>query len=402
MALLDPPAPAVARRDDDAASLIAQIREQAARPLEQAITLPPAVYSSEALYAIEVERIFRRDWMCVAREEQLEAPGSWMAVDLVDEPLLLTRDEAGVLHCLSRVCRHRAIDLLAGCDDVCGTTARLKCPYHQWSYRLDGALIGAPEMQASELFARDEIALVEFPLETWQGFVFVNLDRNATPLAPEMAMFDELLAGRDLSTWRIVGTVPWGDTQVSWKVVIENGCECYHHIGTHKDTLQPLWPGQTVGMAGSKVGLCGRMVASPELAVGQVDGWNVQPTVFPVAEDLPAEHLATTFVVGKFPMFFAALGPDQVAWFRWLPTGPTSHVLDIHLLVHPETAARADIESLRDVAIEMVHAIQAEDAVTNEAVMRGARGAHAMQGPLSHLEAPLLWFQQYLADRLGD
>jgi phenylpropionate dioxygenase-like ring-hydroxylating dioxygenase large terminal subunit len=397
MTLLDREAPPV----DDADALVAAITEQAARPLSQAMTLPPPAYLSTELYDLEVERIFRREWMCVAREDQLADPGAWMSIDLVGEPLLITRDDNGELHCLSRVCRHRAIDLMAGCEESCGTAARLKCPYHLWTYRLDGALIGATEMQGSEIFDKDEIALPEFPLETWQGFVFVNLDHNAAPLAPSMAFFDELLTGRDFSTWKSIGVVEWGDTPVNWKIVIENGSECYHHMGTHKDTLQPLWPAQTILPEGSLDGFTGRMVTTPGMAAEVVDGWPAQPTFFPVLEDLTPEQRATTYVVGKFPMFFMAVGPDMVSWFRWLPTGPGSHVLDIHLLVHPDVAADEASAAMVPVAVDAVRQIQAEDAATNEAVMVGARARAAAQGPLSPLEGPLLWFQQYLADRLA-
>lgn len=385
----------------DAADLSAAITAQSRLPLSSARTLPPRAYTSPALYDLEVERIFKRDWMCVARAEQLAAPGDWMQVDLVGEPLLLTHGDDGVLRCLSRVCRHRAIDLMAGCSDPCGSAARLKCPYHLWSYRLDGGLIGAPEMQGSDAFVPEEIRLPEYPLEVWQGFVFVNLDPDAAPLAPQMRWFDELLAGRDFTDWRTVTTVDWGNTAVNWKVVIENGSECYHHIGTHKDSLQPLWPGQTIHPEGTSEGFTGRMVTAADMAPAVVDGWPVQPTVFPVVEALTPEQRATTYVVAKFPMFFLAVGPDQVAWFRWLPTGPESHSLEIQVLVHPDNAASEGIDALAEVAAGLVRGIQAEDAVTNEAVMVGARASAAAQGPISPLEAPLLWFQQYLADRFG-
>src|SRR5690349_13206400 len=120
--------------------LVRQIQANASLPRERAQSLPPEAYWSPALYDLELERIFRREWMCVARVDDLARSGDWLSLDLAGEPLLLTRDEDGALHALSRVCRHRNIDLLAGSSERRGNQARIVCPYHLWSYRLDGRL----------------------------------------------------------------------------------------------------------------------------------------------------------------------------------------------------------------------------------------------------------------------
>src|SRR5690242_5895422 len=184
--------------------------------------------------------------MCVARAEQLPNAGDWIALDLVGEPLVITRDPNGELHALSRVCAHRMQDVLNTVDARSGNSARLTCPYHLWSYRLDGSCIGAPDMQDSEVFDPAQCGLATFSLAVWQGFVFVNLERDAPPLAPRLAGLDALLGAVDFTEWTLARTLPWGEQPVNWKVVIENGVECYHHMGPHAASLEPVFPHASV------------------------------------------------------------------------------------------------------------------------------------------------------------
>lgn len=387
--------------------LLARIHEIAQLPIERATAFPPAAYWSSELYELEVERIFRREWMCVARVEQLPEPGSWLAVDLVGEALVLTRDDTGTIHALSRICQHRGQDVLNMEDDRCGTAKRLTCPYHLWGYRLDGQLVSAPEMSRAEGFDRSEITLPSFPVEIWQGFVFVNLDPAAQPLAPRLAPIAELMAPYDLSDWTIGATDSWGELPASWKVAIENGSECYHHIGTHATTLQRMWPASTIVADGGHDDgyFAVPAVVSAEMAAGfSPDGLPIQPEFFPPPPYATSKHRATTWFIGVFPMFFFALSPDFALWFRWLPTGPESHEVDLHFVVPPHVydLPEAELQNRLQIAQAAVHAIQAEDARNNEGVQRGMRSRHAPQaGRLSHLELPLWQFQRYLATKLA-
>lgn len=390
---------AAARLND----LVRQIEAGAALPLERAHSLPPEAYWSPALYDLELERIFRREWMCVARVDDLARSGDWLRFDLAGEPLLLTRDENGELHALSRVCRHRNIDLLAGNAERGGNQARIVCPYHLWSYRLDGRLAGAPEMQKAAGFERGECRLPEARIETWQGFVFVNLDPEAAPLSASMAGVDGILGGRDLTTWRTAGVVDWGEADANWKLAIENASECYHHIGTHRETLQPMWPGATVQIdhVDSPEWFYGTMTVSEAFSLGVDEGYPIHPTFFPLPAGLTPQQRSATLIIGVFPMFFIALSPDFCVWFRWYPTSPTTHELDMRILVPPEAMAAPDLEAHVAQVAESLRAIQGEDAVANAGIQRASRARAASPGRLSALEQPLWQFQRYLASRLG-
>ncbi len=383
-------------------ALLARLAAQAALPAERALALPPELYYREDVFALERERIFAAEWMCVGRVDQLPAPGDWLKVDLLDEPIVVVRAEDGALRALSRVCRHRGLDLMCEIPHARGNSTRLTCPYHLWSYGLDGRLGGAPEMQGAAGFARAELGLAEFRLEVWQGYIFVCLDPEAAPLRPRMAELEKFLGGVDMSDWRVAGTVPWGESAVNWKIAIENGAECYHHMGTHRESLQPLWPARQAVVDETSGRDCTvlRMRVSAAAAVGEAEGFPIQPILLPPIPGLTSEQRSQSLVLALFPMFFIVVGPDAAVWFEWYPTGPESHRLDIHVVVPRRSLEAEGFAAALDAQLDAVRAIQAEDARTNAGVQRAARARSAAPGPLSPLERPLWQFQRYLAHRL--
>src|SRR5512134_3261419 len=149
-----PPMPNPAADPDLAAAL---------GPLATASTLPPRCYVDPAVYAREVERIFRREWICVGREDEIAAPGDHFAFTLFGDPLVAVRGDDGAIRVLSRVCRHRWMPVVEGR----GNRRSFQCPYHLWTYALDGRLLGAPEMQRAEGFERASCRLPALRVETW-------------------------------------------------------------------------------------------------------------------------------------------------------------------------------------------------------------------------------------------
>jgi phenylpropionate dioxygenase-like ring-hydroxylating dioxygenase large terminal subunit len=130
--------------------------------IERAKTLPPRVYTDPAVYGQESERLFRGGWLCAGRIDQIPNPGDYVTLDLLDEPLMVVRDKDDSVRVLSRVCRHRSSDLLPSSEPVeRGNTTTFKCPYHAWTYGLDGRLMGAPMMQRSEVLDKENCRLSE-------------------------------------------------------------------------------------------------------------------------------------------------------------------------------------------------------------------------------------------------
>ena len=163
-------------------------------------TLPSSWYTSERIYALEKERIFCREWVCVARAEELAEPNSWRLIDVLGESLLLTRNRAGELRAFYNVCRHRGTRLCRDPSDPPPAAAlpggiaggRITCPYHQWTYDFDGHLLAAPHLSGEPGFDRSQFSLYPAAVECWGGFVFLNLSpAGAAPLAAQLGGIPE-------------------------------------------------------------------------------------------------------------------------------------------------------------------------------------------------------------------
>ena len=203
--------------------------------LEQAATLPARLYADPAILELERRRIFARTWQLVGRLDQVAEPGGYFTADAAGEPVVVARDRAGLLRAFSNVCRHRAGPVAAGA----GCRSAFQCGYHGWTYALDGRLLGAPEFEGVACFDKSEMGLVPLRVETWEQFVFVNLDANAPPLADFLGNIPEL-AGR----WRVgeMASVERRDyvIECDWKVYVDNYLEGYHLPIVHPSLMREL------------------------------------------------------------------------------------------------------------------------------------------------------------------
>lgn len=383
-----------------------QLVEYASRPLEEAQALPGAFYTSPDLYEYEIDRIFRHDWVYVARLEEIPNPGDWHAVNIAGEAIMLVRGDDGGVRSLSRVCPHRYMDVLGGTEERSGHSTSFVCPYHSWAFDLTGGLAGAPLMSRSTRFERERASycLREFKTEVWHGFVFVNLDPDAAPLAPRLADAEEVVAPYRLEEWRYMGGVRWPESDANWKLVMDNGRECYHHQGAHKESIEPLWPAHLVDAdtTDSKDWFLQRLFVSAEAAVGQQDGHLMNPLMLPALDGLNAWQLSHYLLLGIYPNMFIAPGPDLMFIARWYPTGPTRHVFELGYAVHESQVDNPDLAKAIAETHEWARQIQVEDSqmITNIQKMAGSEAA-VRGGALSHLERPVWQFQKYLAHRLA-
>jgi phenylpropionate dioxygenase-like ring-hydroxylating dioxygenase large terminal subunit len=192
-------------------------------------TLPWSWYVDPAVLELERERIFRRSWQYVGRADEVAEPGSYAATRAAHVPVVLVRDGEGTLRAFLNVCRHRGSLVCEGS----GTRATLQCPYHAWTYGLDGRLIAAPRGEREGLLT-DDLGLVQLSLDTWGPFVFVNPDPEADPLADFLDGVPEQVAaaGIDVDALRFLER-PESELAANWKLCAENFLECYHCAVAH-------------------------------------------------------------------------------------------------------------------------------------------------------------------------
>ncbi len=203
--------------------------------LARASTIPSRWYFDPEILERERDRVFGRSWQLVGRTAQAEKPGDFFTAEIAGEPIVVCRGADGALRALSNVCRHRAGPVATGC----GNRKSLQCGYHGWNYSLDGRLQATPEFEGVEGFDRSQVRLPEWRLETWESFLFVNLDSQAPPLAS--AMKEVLLRTQGLGLSRMK-PAERRDYVVdcNWKVYVDNYLEGYHIPIVHPELFREL------------------------------------------------------------------------------------------------------------------------------------------------------------------
>lgn len=201
------------------------------RPLEQGWTLPAAWYTDEAVAARERERIFARSWQYAGPAEHVAERTSFLTTQVGHVPVVVTRDREGALRAFVNVCRHRAHLVASGA----GCRETLQCPYHAWTYELDGTLRRAPRAEREGSFDPAALSLLPVAVDTWGPWLFVNPDPAAAPLADTLGALPEIIgrSGLDFSTLRYHSHHEW-PIESNWKVALENYLECYHCPTAHK------------------------------------------------------------------------------------------------------------------------------------------------------------------------
>jgi phenylpropionate dioxygenase-like ring-hydroxylating dioxygenase large terminal subunit len=361
-------------------------------------TLPPQAYCSDEVFELEVERVFRPGWLNVGHVSQVPNPGDIRAIDLLGEPLVVTRDRGGELHVLSRVCAHRWMEVCQ--SGTCGNVPSLQCPYHLWSYSLDGTLRGAPEMDRTPGFDKADHGLTRHRHEIWQGFIYVNLDGTATPTTELWGDLSAQLSAYRLADWHVAQTTDWGVSAWDWKVFIDNG-ECYHHAGTHPETLETFMPGRlSYDLPNNRdYTLVVAPVDEPHLVKG-TDGGRDMPASEPPIEGLEPWQRTGLGLAYPFPNYAIALLPSHGYWYEVRPLSAgrihlLTHVLAAPHLIHGDGFAGWVADHTAGFA-----AVHGEDIAVCEGVQRGAAAAGTRAGQFSHLEGHNRGFADWYARQM--
>jgi phenylpropionate dioxygenase-like ring-hydroxylating dioxygenase large terminal subunit len=392
------------------------ICDAAELPLARARTLPAAAYTSEEFFDWEVEHLLRGGWQCLAHVSQIPRPGDFLNLDLLGEPLIVVRDKDRAVRVLSRVCPHRAMDIMPvgfGYDGHgpaeakpdspgCGHTRIFLCPYHAWTFELDGRLKACPEMQEAQDFSRDEFGLKPFRSEVWQGFVFVNLDGEAPPLAAGLGEMADDVGSYRLAEMELVIAREW-DCPFNWKALVENFMESYHHLGIHHKTLQPMMPARDTWAEEERRHYVRAHLPYKDAVREEYRAFAARGDFsenLPPLTGLDEEQASEWGLFLITPTFLLATAPDRVIWYRLQPLGPNRLKLLTTVLVAPGVVARPNFSGLRDKVAQQLVQFHLEDMEVCTAVQRGLYASGWQQGRLSHLEMTVWLFHRYLAARI--
>ena len=362
--------------------------------VSKASTLPAELYTSADVLALETEAIFMKEWLCVGRAERIPNVGDWFTVTIVDEPLIIARNKAGDVCAMSAVCQHRAMQVCEGE----GNSTTFKCPYHHWNYGLDGRVLGAPAMERTEAFNKADFGLPQLRVEEWLGFVFVNFDQDASPLAPTLERYSPFVHNYDLENAVCPGTFTLEGMPWNWKVMFENFNDGYHANRLH-EYVQDFCPSNLSDFPvpwSDDSNVIFRTGGYTHIDGGFNATHRVIMEVFP---DLTEEERTRSTFALMPPTLCFGTAPDQCFFFLIRPTGPETIDVEIGYIFHPSALDDPLFEqkmALSDAGVQ-VFVDQDQDATTK--VQRGLRSRFAPRGRYSWQEESHIQFNRWLVQR---
>lgn len=351
-------------------------------------TLPRECYASAEVFAEETEQLFRDRWVCVGRESELARAGDYFLASVAGESLILVRAEDGAIHALYNVCRHRGTRL---CEEEHGTLAagKIQCPYHAWTYGLDGRLVAAPHMEGVGGFDTADHPLHRAALDVWEGFVFIHLGPRPQPLAAWL----EPLLGRfsrfHMSSLRPADRIHY-EVAANWKLLFQNYSECLHCPVIHPQ-LSRLTPFKSATNDLTE----GPFLGGPMQIAGGGSMTVSGAVCAPPVGDLPREDLHRVYYYSIFPNMLLSLHPDYVMVHLLMPEAHDRTRVVSEWLFHPD--AFEDPQADPQDAIAFWDTTNREDWRICEQAQAGVTSRVYTPGPYSTRESlPAAWDREYL------
>ena len=372
--------------------ILAELSALAARPLAEATAPPKGMYSSPDILALEQERVFGNGWLCAGRTDEIANPGDYMTFEMGAQPVVLVRGRDGTVRAHANSCRHRMMRLVEGR----GNASRFTCPYHAWTYGLDGGLVAAPHMDRTSCFDKDSLGLAGIRCEIYQGWIYVTLNADARPVGDMLVPLTPVIERYGQEHYRTIFTEEhvW-DT--NWKCLTENFMESYHLPVAHRETVGANFTvsENTFGEAGDEDDFAFQFFTKSEGApVGRAH---------PANDRLQDEWRRTSVMPTVFPSHMYVLAPDHLWYLSLQPDGVGRTRIRYGAALAPEVMDSAD-DSLALIAEKkaFLDKVQVEDKHVVEGIFRGALSPLAASGPLSWMEQENHQFARYLARQLCD
>lgn len=363
-----------------------ELLNAAARPMTEARAMPPSVYTSEAFLARELAGIFGKEWVCVGRSGGLANPGDYLTYELAGQPVIVIRDRQGRVRAFSNVCLHRMSTLAEGC----GNKRVLVCPYHAWTYDLDGSLRGAPFMDATTGFCKDDYRLPAIRCEEWKGWVYITLDNDRPSLASALGELEAMIAPYQVEHYVecFRETHVW-DT--NWKVLAENFMESYHLPVCHADTVGGHSRLEEMDCPPGRPAFNYHWITKEaSLPMGNAHPDNTR---------LQGHWRKTTALITLYPSHLVTLTPGYFWYLSLHPRGTGQVSILFGGGLSPEFMADPKADEHVATLKSLLDTVNLEDRGCTEKVFRGLCADKAAPGHLSCLERPIYDFMQYIAER---
>ena len=357
-------------------------------------TLPRKYFVSEKIYKKEIDRIFSSHWLHAGREEEIRRSGDFIVRRIGGNSLIILRDHDGVVRAFHNTCRHRGTMLRTEDRGRLGKT--IQCPYHAWTYLLDGQLCGAPSMDRTEGFEMDDFPLHPVALQLWAGSIFINLEPDPEPFEDAfgeepLEYFDQWRIGERRVEERIVYEI-----EANWKIVVQNFNECYHCPTVHPELTRRSYfeSGELIYLEQNVMG--GTMEITEPRGGLTLSG---EPSALPLGS-LAEDEAGLAHYYTLFPNTLLSLTPAYVMIYTLWPQSPGHTRLVAEWLFHPEAMADPNFDP-QD-AVRLWDLTNRQDWEMCELTQRGVQSQAYIPGPYDdYHEGILAAFDRRVLDALG-
>ena len=347
-------------------------------------SLPAWLYTNQSFFEAEREKIFRPAWHIVGHINDAPNPGDYITLDLLGERVVTLRGEDGVLRSFHNVCRHRAGKIAGEARGSCGH--RLVCPYHSWSYKLDGKFAGAPKWQGFEGLKAKDLSLKPVEQEIFQGFIFIRFEKGLPSVAEMMAPYAEELAQFELEKLVPNGRVTLRPRPVNWKNVGDNYSDGMHIPVAH--------PGLSRLFAGTYKIEAREWVDKMSGAITDAPSSNWSERAYQKLLDgfthIPAPRRKLWVYYKLWPNIAFDLYPDQVDFMQFIPVSATETLIREIAYAHPDQSR--EMKAARSLNWRINRQVNVEDTALIGAVQEGMNSSSYTTGPLAPSEECLISF----------
>ncbi|MFL6845079.1 MAG: aromatic ring-hydroxylating oxygenase subunit alpha [Allosphingosinicella sp.] len=360
---------------------------------EPELSLPGWIYRDPEFFAVEMERVIRPSWQIVCHESDIARAGDWRTLDYLGESLLVVRGEDGRARAFVNVCRHRASRVVSG---TAGCARRLTCPYHAWTYGLDGRLIAVPRKEEYPGLDRSKLGLVPVEMEAWHGFLFVRLESGGPSVAEMMAPHEAEIAPYRFEALQALGRVTLRPRDVNWKNVADNYSDGLHINVAHPGLTRLFGRGYAISAGEHVDRMSGDLIDRPSANPSE----RAYQHFLPEAGHLPPELRRRWLYFKLWPNVAFDIYPDQVDFMQFLPVSATETVIREISYAVPDADMpekwRREMKAARYLNWRINRRVNEEDTALIGGVQQGMASRSYVPGPLGESEVCLRSFAQKL------
>ena len=352
-------------------------------------SLPAWTYDDPDFFAAELETVFAASWQVVCHVSDIANKGDWHSLDFLGESIIVVRGADDVIRAFTNVCRHRGSRLLDGSS---GCAKKFICPYHAWTYELDGRLSGVPDSASYSGLDKSRHGLVPVALEIWRGFIFVRLKDEGPSVADMMAPYETMIAPYRFEDLEANGRVTLRPRDVNWKNIGDNYSDELHINVAHPGLTRLFGKSYGVEATPHVDRMWGDLIDKPSA------NWSerMYQRLLPPVPHLPANSQRHWLYFKLWPNVAFDIYPDQIDFMQWLPVSPTTSLIREISYVLPDD--RKEMKASRYLNWRINRQVNAEDTELIARVQSGMASRSFSVGPLSDKEVCLRHFCQRMRE----